>query len=252
MIVMILGILEAGSVPDQLQPDFGDYPSMIRALLTGASGASGVGGESGVDGVDGTTLEFRTYKVAAGIYPQQLDECQAYLITGSAMSVYDPEPWIRQLEDYVVELHQNRKKTVGICFGHQMIARALGGKVEAAACGWGVGVKASRFYTAAPIMISQLKSCHLLVSHRDQVTQLPEAAALLAGSDYCPHAIFRVDDHFLCLQGHPEFKKGYSRALMEMRRGILGEVKFSEGIDSLAKQTNEQEVAQWILSFLYE
>ncbi|MBD3647257.1 MAG: DUF1232 domain-containing protein [Pseudomonadales bacterium] len=232
---MIIGILKADSVREEFQPEFGDYPDMFRNLISGAANSP---------------IEFRTWDVVKGEYPDRPGECDAYLITGSKTSVYDDEPWVHRLRDYVVELHEARVKLIGICYGHQMVAHALGGIAESAEVGWGVGVHESGVVRTDDFMDPPLQSFSLLVSHQDQVTKLPENATLLARSDFCPFSMFRIEDHILAFQGHPEFCKGYSKALMEMREEILGEEKFTTGMASLTLQTDEEVIARWILNFI--
>lgn len=229
-----IGILRTDSVLPRFQEEFGDYPAMFRQVL------SRVAGES---------VTFHVYDVEHGEYPEHLDECDGYIITGSKKSVYDDEPWIHGLKDFVVRLHENQAKTVGICFGHQMIAHALGGKAEAASSGWCVGVHESRLVSRAGFLSPAIEKFNLLSSHKDQVTLLPPGAELLATADSCPNASFRMGDHMLTFQGHPEFCKGYSKALMDFRVDILGE-KYAVGIASLERDTDEATVARWILNFI--
>jgi len=183
------------------------------------------------------------------VYPDSDDECDAYLITGSRASVYEARAWIRDLQAYALILHRAKKKLVGICFGHQLIAAALGGKTEDSHKGWGVGVHTSKVVRAQPFMTPALVQFSLLVSHKDQVTLLPEGAELLATSDFCPNAMFSVDKHILAMQGHPEFCKAYASDLMESRSELLGEA-LQPAIASLAVETDEKQVAEWIMKFI--
>ena len=233
---MIIGILEADPALESLRDEFGNYVVMFKDLLN--------------EGAEGRELDFRVYNVLDGEYPVDLDECDGYLITGSRASVYDDEEWIHNLQDFVIQLHNAKKKLVGICFGHQLVAQALGGKTEAAEVGWGVGVHSSRVRESTDYMFPNEREISLLVSHKDQVTELPDGAKLLASSDFCEHAMFQVDNHILTFQGHPEFAKGYSRGLMELRKEIIGPDKYREGIASLHKATNEKSVARWALAFI--
>ena len=237
---LTLGILQADSVIEHLQPQHGDFPAMIETVLSRAAARQGVG------------LSFSIYDVLHGDYPGDLHECTAYLITGSRQSVYDQDPWITKLGDYVRQLHQARKKTIGICFGHQLVAHFLGGRVESAAAGWGVGIHASRVVKQAGFMQPALDEYHLVVSHRDQVVALPEGATLLASSDFCPHAMYQLDDHIVCLQGHPEFAADYSAALIDYRKEIIGEDKHRAGLDSLDGPLSREQVGEWIVRFLLD
>lgn len=232
---MKIGILKADSVLEQFQPDHGDYPDMfVRRLGDNALGE----------------ISFATYDVEHGQYPQDLDECDAYVITGSKKSVYDPEQWIFDLQDYVILLHQAKKPLAGICFGHQLVAQALGGKTEPANVGWGVGVQSYSMSKRKPYMQPALDDIKVLASHKDQVTLLPEGAELLASSDFCPHSMFQVADHIFCMQAHPEFRPGYSQDLIHMRRELIGEETFQSGVASLAQAIDSDVVATWVLQFL--
>jgi GMP synthase-like glutamine amidotransferase len=232
---MKIGILKADSVLPQFQPDHGDYPDMfIRRLGDNAP----------------ESLEFITYDVEHGVYPSHMDDCDGYVITGSKKSVYDNEDWIRQLERFVVALHEQRKPLIGICFGHQLVAQALGGKTEAAQVGWGVGIHESAIRAQAPYMQPALDEVRVLVSHKDQVTRLPEGANLLASSEFCPNSMFQIGEHIFCMQGHPEFRAEYSKDLMNMRRELLGEAVYAAGIDSLQQDLHSDTIARWIVQFI--
>ena len=230
---MHIGILQADSVMEDFQPAFGNYPGMVRNLL-------GLG----------ESITFTNYDVEHGQYPDRVDACDAYVITGSRRSVYDDEVWIARLKDYVVELRETRTPLVGICFGHQIVAEALGGKTEPAGIGWHVGINPNEVVRQASFMTPVLKTFNLIFSHKDQVTRLPPGAELLASSPRCPNAMYRMDNHILTFQGHPEFCKGYSRALMEYREDVLGAETFSRGIMSLERNTDEEAVARWIINFI--
>ena len=232
---MKIGILKADSVLEQFQPEFGDYPDMFIARL-----ATQVGPE----------VAFVTYDVEHLEYPANLDECAGYIITGSKKSVYDDEQWIRRLEGFVRELDRAKKPLIGVCFGHQLVAQALGGKAEAAPIGWGVGVHTNHIVSPQDYMQPPLTEARVLVSHKDQVTRLPPGAEKLATSDFCPNSMFQVGHHILCIQGHPEFIKAYSKSLMTMRREILGDAVFEAGVESLDQALDSDILAKWMLRFL--
>jgi GMP synthase-like glutamine amidotransferase len=231
---MKLGILKTDAVRPEWVPEFGEYPDMFIRLL----------GEVDPD------LEFRVYDVEQGEYPADIDEVDAYLITGSKSSVYDDKPWIAALMDFVRELDRRRKKLVGICFGHQLVAQALGGKTGKSPKGWGVGLHTHRFNATPRWHDGEALDFDILVSHQDQVVSNATGAQVLAGSDFCENAVCQIGNHILTFQGHPEFVPEYSREIMEFRREMLGEQTYVDGVASLAVNPQRERVARWILNFL--
>tara|TARA_R110002110_G_C13470229_1_gene720377 strand:+ start:14116 stop:14820 length:705 start_codon:yes stop_codon:yes gene_type:complete len=229
-----LGILKTDAVRTEWVPEFGEYPDMFIALL----------------GRLDPSLEFVVYDVEQGEYPRDIDEVDAYLITGSKSSVYDDKPWIATLMEFVRELDRRRKKLVGICFGHQLVAHALGGETGKSPKGWGVGLHRHRF-TRRPHWHDQGEAeFAILVSHQDQVVSNAPGAEVLASSDFCENAVVQIGEHILTFQGHPEFVPGYSREIMEFRREIIGEPAYTEGMASLGESPESERIGRWILAFL--
>lgn len=231
---MKLGILKTDAVRAEWVPEFGEYPDMFIGLLAAQD----------------PELEFSVYDVEEGEYPQDIDEVDAYLITGSKSSVYDDKPWIATLIDFVRELDSRHKKTVGICFGHQLVAEALGGKTEKSPKGWGVGLHTHRFASAPGWHDQGELAFDILVSHQDQVVKNAAGAKVLAGSEFCENAVCQVGEHILTFQGHPEFVPDYSREIMELRREMIGEQAYGSGMESLVSDPQRMRVARWILNFL--
>ena len=231
---MIIGILQTDRVKPEFSQRFGEYPAMFRSLLLGIDAGLG----------------FRVYDVRHGVYPEDMDQCDAYITTGSRASVYQHDPWIEELRDFIVQLDQRRKKLVAVCFGHQLVAQTFGGHTERSERGWGVGVHRWRVTMRKRWMMPPLPAFRLIVSHQDQVTRLPDGAELLAGSDFCPIAMYQRGEHTLAIQGHPEFGRSYAESLMRHRQDLLGEAVFNDGIRSLRLPTDETTVARWILTFI--
>ena len=231
---MKLGILKTDTVRPEWAPEFGEYPDMFIALLA----------------QEDPDLEYVVYDVERGQYPADVDEVDAYLITGSKAGVYEDKPWIAELMTFVRELHRRRKKLVGICFGHQLVAQALGGKTEKSPKGWGVGLHTHRFTTTPPWHDQVDLELDILVSHQDQVVEVAKDAKVLASSDFCENAVCQIGDHILTFQGHPEFQPAYAREIMSFRREVIGEAVYTEGMASLDGTHQGQRVARWILNFL--
>jgi GMP synthase-like glutamine amidotransferase len=229
---MKLGILKTDAVRPEWVPEYGEYPDMFIGLLAAQDPG----------------LEFSVYDVEEGEYPQDIDEVDAYLITGSKSSVYDDKPWIATLIDFVRELDSRHKKIVGICFGHQLVAEALGGKTGKSPKGWGVGLHTHRFASAPAWHDQGEPAFDILVSHQDQVVENAVGAKVLAGSEFCENAVCQVGEHILTFQGHPEFVPDYSREIMELRREMIGEQAYSSGMASLVSDPQRMRVALWSVS----
>lgn len=231
---MKIGILNIDTLKPEFVTAFGDYPQMFKERLH----------------LIDNTIKVQAYHAHEGQYPKDIDEADAYIITGSKLSVYDDIPWINQLKEYIKVLHQAKKKLIGICFGHQLIAQALGGKVTKADIGWCVGVHTNTLNDNAKAYGINDASFELQSSHQDQVVALPAGAKVLASTPRCPIAMMAIENHILTVQGHIEFKTEFAAALIDMRRPIFGEELYHSAKLSLATPTQHKNVTQWIVDFI--
>jgi GMP synthase-like glutamine amidotransferase len=232
---MKIAFLHVGFPPDTLKPRYGDYLSMFQEGFK----------QSGLP----TTVECVEFQVQKGILPSLEDSFDGYLCCGSANSVTDEEPWIKPLLAFVRKVKQTGRPLVGICFGHQLIAQALGGRVEKAKQGWGLGNRSGTTLTTPPWMDPPQESVNLLYSHQDQVVVLPDNAEHLLKTHHCPHAAFQVGDHYLAFQGHPEFEPAYLEALMEVRRERIGAKLVDQAKERLREELDNPLVMRWIIQF---
>lgn len=189
------------------------------------------------------------YNVVRQEYPPCTRQYDALLVTGSKADAFGPQQWIVRLRQYLQERYQQGDTLLGICFGHQILALALGGLTERASQGWGVGVHSYQLLQP-PLAGQNDKQLQLLISHRDQVTRLPEKATLIASSDFCPNAAFMIDNQVLCFQGHPEFTQDFLRCLLESRRSIYTEQFYASALASLNNRHDGLLVGKWMLEFV--
>ncbi|MGB1236971.1 MAG: glutamine amidotransferase-related protein [Pseudomonadales bacterium] len=230
---MIIGILQCDDVQNQLQPTFGNYPHMLQQLL----------------GTVDPALTFKVYDVRADQYPQEIDECDAYISTGSKHSVTDSDPWIQKLIAFVSELDSARKKFAGICFGHQLIAMALKGQVALSEKGWGAGVAFNQVSQQRPWMQPYSAGLDIIVSHQEQISELPARCQVIAASSFCPAFMIEVENHMLGIQGHPEWSKDYSRALTNTRLERIPAQRVREAFCSLNASVDSELLGRWIVNF---
>ena len=166
----------------------------------------------------GVPWSFERFNTTQGQYPASFDDYDAVLLTGSKADSFSDEPWVRTLRERTTELLAQRKKLMGICFGHQLIAYCLGSEVGRASGGWGMGRMDYEWVGAKPLKPGAADArVALLASHQDQVKTLPPGATLQARSDFCPIAAYSVDDHVFCIQPHPEFVEDYSAWILQKR-----------------------------------
>jgi GMP synthase-like glutamine amidotransferase len=197
----------------------------------------------------GEQVSISPYKVAQGEWPSETEEMDLWVITGSPKSSYDNDEWITELKSWVVKAHALKKNILGICFGHQLIAEALGGKVEKANVGWGVGVRNFNIDSKEAWMQPSSESVSLLVSHADQVTGLPKDAKAFGSSGFCKYECFFIGQNILSFQGHPEFTPIYARDRMVARKNILGDKLFNKAKKSSFKPCDHQTIGEWTQQF---
>lgn len=240
---LTVGVLICDHLDPEVVALHPDYPQRYRSVLAPPDTSSPA--DAGAD----PALEPVMFDLTAGELPDQPERCDAWLIGGSRLDAHSDEGFVPELVDFAAECHTAGVPLVGICFGHQIVARALGGTVERAD-GWGAGVRSFEVAAQAPWMLHPPESVSMVVSHRDQVTRLPTGAELLLRAGYCPIAGFRVGDSVFCIQGHPEFDTELSRTLCSRRRRAMGDEVTDEALASLAEPSDGDLVNGWIRRFL--
>lgn len=200
---------------------------------------------------NGAAFEFATYEATQGELPESVEAADVFLITGSPHSVYDGLGWISALEQFVQQSYAQHKKLLGICFGHQLIAKALGGQVTKSDDGWVVGLHDISLYRQPPWLSPARPNCSLYFVNQDQVVSLPSQAELIGGSEDCPHAIYTLGEQVLCIQAHPEQPARFLRAVINFLGPKMGPKVREEALTSLEKgQPDDRLVAQWIVNFI--
>ena len=186
--------------------------------------------------------------------PADLSAFDAVVFSGSPASVNDEAPWIDHLTGQVRALHARRVPMVGICFGHQLIARALGGAVGPNPRGLIAGPVPVRWTAQPQWMQPPRAEVALRAMHHDQVLRLPAGAEPIAEADDCPFAAFRVGGHVLATQHHPEMPAVHLAAVLDLLERLPGLEARKVAIDSarrtLDEPTDGQLVMGWLAAFL--
>jgi GMP synthase-like glutamine amidotransferase len=233
---MKVTILEAGRAPGRLSEDYPRYPDMFVSLLSKAD----------------ESLRFDAVALVDGETPPDPATCDAALITGSPSGVYDSTPWMDPLRGFIREAFAKGTPMVGVCFGHQIIADAMGGDVRKSEKGWGVGRHTYEIVDRRDWMTDAGASVSLSVSHQDQVITPPAGAVTLARSAHTDHAMLAYTSApVISLQGHPEFSDSFVSALWSARRGkTLTDDQVDGALESLARREDNALVAEWMVRFL--
>ncbi len=198
-------------------------------------------------------IDFQVFEPTRLHYPDRLEECDAYLLTGSPCSAYEPLNWIPPLEAFVRQAYGAGVPLVGICFGHQLIAQALGGKVEKAASGWVLGMHEFGIVGSRPWMSDAAGSHALHFINQDQVVRMPPGVELYASSSDCPVVMYGVEGRLLCLQGHPEQAESSMRAFTAKLQDLdlIDEQQARTALASMqGRRPDAERVGRWISAFL--
>ena len=221
---MKIGILQTGHSPEAMVERFGEYHELFRTLL------------------DGNGFSFDTYSVVDGIFPDSADAADGWVITGSRHGAYEDHPWIPPLEDLIRQIRDSGKPMIGVCFGHQIIAQALGGKVEKFPGGWSIGRTEYDLNG---------KTVTLNAWHQDQVTELPEGAEVQGSNDFCRNAMVAYGDTIWTVQAHPEFSNEFLTELMRTRgKGVVPDALLEEAAQRQDGPNDNAEIARFMADFL--
>lgn len=198
----------------------------------------------------GANWSMEVFNTQLGQYPASFDDFDAVLLTGSRADSFSQDAWVQELRQRVTALLAARKKMVGVCFGHQLIALCMGAPVGRAPQGWGAGRMTYDWHRPDLPLSGERTRIALLASHQDQVFELPSGATLVASSDFCPVAAFTVGHEVFCIQPHPEFEEALSVYLMDKRRDVLGEEKYHASRASLQHGHEGEHIARLVVAFL--
>lgn len=226
--LLLVGHIDAGSLHVG-----GDYPELYQELLAPHG------------------IELVTYRCDEGQLPDSVNEQDGWMCSPSRLSVYDDHSWLRDVEQLLRDMVVTETPYVGICFGHQLMAQALGANVKKADYGWGIGAKHYEIVSPQPWMDST-SDIVLAASHQDQVQELPSGAQLLARADYCPIGGMLIGERAWTLQVHPEFSPVLADSLLATRLQLFGEEKAQAARASLAEPLHQQRIAGWIARFFQE
>ena len=231
-----MGVLETGRPPEAL-PEYDDYPTMVAHWLNMES------------------AEVKAYAVLDMEFPDSPDDADFWVITGSRHGAYEDHPWIKPLEAFIRACRDAGRPMVGICFGHQIIAQALGGVVRKSAKGWGLGVHEYEVEAWPEQLGTKPAKVALQALHQDQVEERPAGAERVASSPFCENAALWYPGFAITFQGHPEFLQGYMDSLLKLRRGtVFTDTEVEAAMTTVGNPTTRDALAghvkEWIESRL--
>ena len=232
---MKVGLLVCGKFSAALSRQGISHPNLIQEWLKVPASAK---------------VSFRIFRAYEGKLPPKVDSCDSYFVTGSAASMLDREPWMLKLANFLLIAAKAQVPVVGLCFGHQVLAQALGGNVKRAAKGWEIGIKRWKVVRQEGWMRECGKFLTLPMIHRDQVSKLPPRSVRVAASERCANGVFRLANHAIGIQGHPEFPPALLGKLIEARKKELGADEYKAALATLDTATDAGQMAKWCMNFV--
>ena len=223
---MKIGILTTGHPPENTIDKHGSYANAFERLLTGYD------------------FEFTNWNCLEGDFPETVNDADGWLLTGSKFGAYEDLPWIAPLEDFIRSAYSKDVPIVGICFGHQILAQALGGRVAKFDGGWSVG-------RVEYNLEGHSDAIPLYAWHQDQVVAIPEDARVVGSTPFCEYAALAYGDKAYSVQPHPEFSESFFEDLFAARKGGLPKETIAQAENSIAmaKPTDSAAIANTIAAF---
>ena len=183
-------------------------------------------------------------------YPRHIDDYDAYIITGSPASVNDTDAWIIWLLDFIRQLHDRKIKTIGICFGHQAIAKALGSMIGCNPHGWSIGIEKLCMKTKKNWMHYYPQYLRLYSVHQEQILQASPKLEVIAGNDHCPIGSFVVGNHFLTVAYHPELQKNFLQDLCIHLQGHIDQPLLDKATKDFHDDSDSEIFIKWMRDFI--
>jgi GMP synthase-like glutamine amidotransferase len=225
--------METGLVSPKDRERHGSFPQMFERMI----------------GAEDKSISFDVVRVSEGETLPDANALEAILITGSSVGVYDALDWITPLENFVRAAYAKRIPMVGVCFGHQLIAQALGGTVRRSENGWCTG---RHVYEIVPDNgVIEGERIALVCAHQDQVIEAPPQARTILFSDFTPHAgLLYANGTTLSVQPHPEISTGFAYACCEALEGNAPDSVVATAKASLALPLDNAKLGSAITRFL--
>lgn len=220
---MKIGILQTGDAPEALRGQHGEYPDMFERFLAGRG------------------FTFARWRVVGMEFPASVHDCDGWLITGSRHGVYEDHPFIAPLEQFIRDAFAAGVPVAGVCFGHQIMAQALGGRVEKFKGGWSTGPTDYDFGG---------RTVRLNAWHQDQVVTPPPGATKIASSPFCEYAGLAYGRTGLSVQAHPEYGDAFIAGLIEHRgKGVVPDPLLDQARARLGQPNDSALLADRIADF---
>ena len=223
---MKIGILQTGLAPDELKSSFGEYPAFFERLLAGKG------------------FSFQSWSVVENVFPGGPEEADGWLITGSKHGAYEDHPWIPPLEQLIRDIMDAGRPLIGVCFGHQIIAQALGGTVRKYEGGWVVGQQDYVFGG---------ETLTLNAWHQDQVIKAPEGARVVAHGSHCANAALLYPGRAFTVQPHPEYGDDFIAGLIDARgKGLVPDALLEQASADMGTPLDSARMADQFAGFFRE
>ncbi|KAI4801278.1 class I glutamine amidotransferase-like protein [Aureobasidium sp. EXF-8845] len=245
-----IAILECDTPLDKVLDKYGSYGDIFTALLKQAS--KEVTSEDG----ESVQVECTNYDVVdKQEYPEDLDKVDAILMTGSKHNSFDNDPWILKLVDFTKKIleTQSRIRVLGICFGHQIVGRALGAKVARGTQGWEVSVTPLDLTSLGKEIFGvDVLSIHQM--HQDMVYTYPDGILPLAHTTRCENQGMYAKGRLITVQGHPEFNGEMVTHILTARHdaGVFKDEIYQDGIKRVGETHGGEVIARAFVRFLLD